>query len=329
MLIFSAAKISILPQMIQEPTKDYIPQTNQPSIFVQFLAIVGITIGLVIVFSFIAAGIILTVFGFKTLGDTFSFNTQNPHVGATLWILQIVSTTVPLFVAPVLFARFIVSDTATYLKPTFKFLPIFLLLIFTIMLFSSPVMEMLSNINQKLSLPAALKGLEDKLRAMELSAQKATEAMLNMKSIWALLWALFVVGLLTAIAEEFLFRGVIQTIFIRWTRNKHAAIWITAILFSAFHMEFFTFLPRVFLGAIFGYFVAYSGSIWTGVWGHFLNNGSAVLITYLFQHKAIKLDPDDQHVFNYPLYAVSIIIVLFLLFIYRNVAMGKKPELSN
>jgi len=315
--------------MIKEPIKDYIPQTNQPAIFVQFLAIVGITIGLVIIFSFIAAGIILAIFGFKTLADTFSFDTQNPHVGATLWILQIVSTTLPLFVAPVLFARFIVSDTSTYLKPTFRFLPVFLLLIFTVMLFSSPVMEMLSNINQKLTLPAAFKALEDKMRAMELSAQKATEAMLKMKTIWAMLWAVLVVGLLTAIAEEFLFRGVIQTIFVQWTKNKHTAIWITAILFSAFHMEFFTFLPRVFLGALFGYFVAYSGSIWTGVWGHFLNNGSAVVITYLYQRKTITLDPDDQHVFNYPVYAFSLIIVIFLLFIYRNIAMGKKPELSN
>jgi hypothetical protein len=94
-------------------------------------------------------------------------------------------------------------------------------------------------------------------------------------------------------------------------------------------MEFFTFLPRVFLGALFGYFVAYSGSIWTGVWGHFLNNGSAVVITYLYQRKTITLDPDDQHVFNYPVYAFSLIIVLFLLFIYRNISMNKKPVLNS
>jgi membrane protease YdiL (CAAX protease family) len=315
--------------MIQEPIKQDTPQTNTINPFLQFLSITGITIGLVIVFSAIAAGVIMSVFGMKTLTDTFAFNTGNPHLSSALWILQIVSTTIPLFLAPVIFARLIMNDTRDYLKSSFNFTPVFLLLIFTIMLFSNPIMEALTNINQRLVLPASLKGLEEWMRAAEQSAQKATEAMLSMKNIWSMLWAVFVVGLLTAIAEEFLFRGVIQTIFVRLTKNKHAAIWITAILFSAFHMEFFTFLPRVFLGAIFGYFVAYSGSIWTGVWGHFLNNGSAVVITYLYNQKIVKLNPDDQHVFNLWAYTFSLIIVLFLLFIYRNVSMQKKPALSN
>jgi hypothetical protein len=89
-------------------------------------------------------------------------------------------------------------------------------------------------------------------------------------------------------------------------------------------MEFFSFLPRVALGVFFGYFVAWSGSIWTSVWAHFLNNGSAVVITYLYQHKAISLNPDDQHVFNYGSYVFSLIIILILLYIYRNIAL-KRP----
>ena len=314
--------------MIQGPIKANTSPENQIGSFVQLITITGITFGLVIVFSFIAAGIILAIFGFKTLSDTFSFNTQNPHITTALWLLQIVSTTLPLFIAPVLFARYIINQPAEYLKTSFKFSPILLIVIFTVMLCSMPIMEVLGNINQKLVLPHFLQGLEDWMRRAELSAQKATEALLNLKTIGNMLWAVFVVGLLTAIAEEFLFRGVIQTIFVRWTDNKHAAIWITAILFSAFHMEFFSFLPRVFLGALFGYFVAYSGSIWPAVWGHFLNNSSAVVITYLYQHKTIKLNPDDQHVFNYPQYAFCLIIVLFLLYIYKSLASGKKHLFS-
>jgi len=42
----------------------------------------------------------------------------------------------------------------------------------------------------------------------------------------------------------------------------------------------------------------------------------------------IKLNPDDQHVFNYGSYAFSLIIILFLLLLYKNIATGKKllPE---
>lgn len=310
--------------MIKEPIQELEPRQTEVHPSVQFIILIAGTIFALFLFGLFAAGIIWVVYDAKTLADVMSFNTANKNTIPGLWILQIISTTIPLFVVPVLFARFIVHDTSRYLKPTFKFAPILLLLIFSIMLFSSPVMEVLVNINQKLTLPGPLKAIEDIMRTMEQQAQKATDAMLTMNSVGSMLFAVFVVGLLTAIAEEFLFRGCVQTLFIRWTGNTHAAIWITAILFSTFHMEFFSFLPRVALGVFFGYFVAWSGSIWTGVWAHFLNNGSAVVITYLYQHKSISLNPDDQHVFNYPSYAFSLIIILILLYIYRNVTL-KRP----
>ncbi|WP_121808550.1 CPBP family intramembrane glutamic endopeptidase [Mucilaginibacter kameinonensis] len=314
--------------MIKDPIQVPQPQRSQITPSLQFIILIALTIGLLIVCSLIAAGIIGAIFGTQTLTDTFTFNVHNPHVGAALWTLQIISTTLPLYLTPVIFARFIVKEPVDYLKVTPKFPPVLLLLILSIMICSSPVMEVLVNVNQKLVLPAPLKSLEDALRAMEAQAQKATEAMLQMKTISDMLFAVLVVGLLTAIAEEFLFRGCLQTIMIRWTGNPHAAIWITAILFSAFHMEFFTFLPRVALGVFFSYFVMWSGSIWTSVWAHFLNNATQVVILYLYSQKRITLDPNDQHVFNYQSYALSVIIILILLFMYRNTAKGKSPLLS-
>jgi membrane protease YdiL (CAAX protease family) len=324
MLIFSGAKIRILQQMIKEPIKELDPQQTQTHPSVQFIILVAGTIIILILFGLLAFGIIGTFFGPRTLADVTALNITNKNAITGLWILQIISTTIPLFIAPVLFARYIIGDTRNYLKWKTGFSPLLLLMVFAIMVFSSPVMEVLVNLNQNLKLPPSLKLLEDAMRTMEHQAQKVTAAMLNMNSIGDLLFAISVIGLFTAIAEEFLFRGCIQTIFVKWTKNTHAAIWITAILFSAFHMEFFSFLPRVALGVFFGYFVAWSGSVWTGVWAHFLNNGSAVLITYLYKHKTISLNPDDQHVFNYGSYAFSLIIILILLYIYRNIAL-KRP----
>jgi membrane protease YdiL (CAAX protease family) len=314
--------------MIQEPVKTTKPGQTDIHPVLQIVMIFFLVFGLCIVGFFAAQAIISVLYGPKITAAVFAFNVIDSRVTSGLWILQIVSTTLPLFIVPVFFAKVIARNTPEYLRATVKTSPVLFLLVFAIMLVSSPIMEALSNFNQKLVLPGPLKAIEDIMRSMEQAAQKATEAMLHMNTIWNMLWAVFVVALLTAIAEEFLFRGVIQTIFLKWTKNKHVAIWITAILFSAFHMEFFTFLPRVFLGVIFGYFVVYSGSIWTSVWAHFLNNGSAVVITYLFQHKTIKLDPDDQHVFNLGAYAFSLIIVLFLLFVYRKVTMDKKLTLN-
>jgi membrane protease YdiL (CAAX protease family) len=324
MLIFSDAKIRILRQMIKDPIKEPEPQQTSTRPSVQFIILVAGTIFLLIIAGILAAGVIWVIYGTKTLADVMALNIADKNTITGLWILQIISTTIPLFIVPVLFARFIGGDTPTYLKTTFKVPLVLFLMVFSIMLFASPVMEVLVNLNQNLKLPASLKLLEDAMRTMEQQAQKVTNLMLHMDSIGDMLFAVLVIGLMTAIAEEFLFRGCIQTIFVKWTKNTHAAIWITAILFSAFHMEFFSFLPRVALGVFFGYFVAWSGSIWTGVWAHFLNNGSAVVITYLYQHKTISLNPDDQHVFNYGSYAFSLIIILILLYIYRNIAL-KKP----
>ena len=247
-------------------------------------------------------------------------NTNSPHFKEAFWIVQPLANTLPIFAISPIFSYFFVKDVKGYLKPGFKFSPILLLLVLVIMFGSTPITELLSNINEKIPLPPYLKWM----REMEDSATKLMNAVLIMKTFWAMLGNLLLIGLLTAIVEELMFRGCLQTILFKWTKNIHLAIWITAALFSAFHMEFFGFLPRLFLGALFGYFVAWSGSIWTSIWAHFLNNGTIVVVMYLYQQKVINLNPDNQHLFNYISYLISFIIVLFLLIIFRKVALPKK-----
>lgn len=295
--------------------------TIHPSM--QFVTLAGIVVGAMLLGALIGVGIIAAVYGLKTIIQIGTFNTTYPGVINAIWILQITSTTVPLFLGPVIFAKYIVREPQDYLKATGTN-PLLFLMVLVIMFFSSPLMEWLVNTNQQMKFPHFLQGLYDWMRRSEDQAQKETQLLLQMKSIGAMLFDLTVIGLLTAIAEEFLFRGCVQTIFTRWTNNKHWGIWIAAILFSAFHMQFFGFLPRLMLGVLFGYFVTWSGSIWTSVWAHFINNGSAVVVTYLFQQKTIKFNPDDQHVFNYFAYVFSLALTVFLLIVYRNIAQSKK-----
>jgi membrane protease YdiL (CAAX protease family) len=169
-------------------------------------------------------------------------------------------------------------------------------------------------------LPEYLSGVQKWMRDSEDKAEKLITLLLKMDTIFGVIANVIAVGLFTAIVEELMFRGCVQTIFVKWTGNVHAAVWITAILFSAFHMEFFGFLPRLLLGALFGYFAAWSGSVWPAVWGHFINNATAVVAVYLYQHKLVKIDPNSTQIFKYPAYVFSFIIVLFLLFLYHNVA---------
>ena len=298
---------------------------QQQSAQLQLLIFIGISLGAILIGYLIGMGVIMGLYGIDIIMQIARLDLSNPNAVNALWILQIISTTIPLFIAPVFFAYVIVKEPQAYLRTTVQFPWGLLMLTLFIMFVSSPLIEWLSNVNQRMVFSGPLKGIQDWMREKEDTAQKLTAVLLEMKTVGSMIKNVLLVGLLTAIAEEFMFRGVIQTILTRWTKNVHWAIWITAIFFSAFHMEFFGFLPRLLLGVLFGYMVVWSGSIWPAVWGHFINNGTAVVVTYLFQNKKITVSPDDQHVFNYSSYLFSLIIVVFLLLMYRYIATGKKP----
>jgi membrane protease YdiL (CAAX protease family) len=297
---------------------------NQMSPGKQFLLFVAVFGAIFIIGNLLGMAIIASTYGLNLIKDIANLNFSNPQSITALYILQIITTTVPIFAAPVVFAYWVVQDPDEYIKPGFRIPWMLFVIVFLVMMISSPLIELLSNINQQMVLPNWLSGLEKWMKESEEGARRITMAILHMNTVWDCIKNVILIGLLTAIAEEFMFRGGIQTIMAKWTKNIHAAIWVTAAMFSAFHMEFYGFLPRLLLGALFGYFVAWSGSIWPAVWAHFLNNSTAVIATYLYQKKQIKLNPDDEHVFSYPGYIFSLIIIIILLLVYKKAAMSIK-----
>ncbi|MEB0263452.1 MULTISPECIES: type II CAAX endopeptidase family protein [unclassified Mucilaginibacter] len=302
---------------------------NQMSPAKQFLLFVAVFGGIFLAGNLLGFGMIAAIYGIDILLDIAKLNFSHPQSINALYILQVVTTTIPIFLAPVVFAKWIVRDTNDYIKPTFRFPWLLFVIAFFIMALTMPLIEFLSNMNQQMILPKWLGGLEKWMKDSEESARRVTEAILKMDSVWDCIKNVLLIGFLTAVAEEFMFRGVLQTIFEKWTKNTHIAIWVVAVLFSAFHMEFYGFFPRTLLGAIFGYFVAYSGSIWPAIWGHFLNNATAVISTYLYQKKLITLNPDETNVFNTPGYLFSLIIIINLLLVYKKVAQGRQKPLLN
>jgi hypothetical protein len=65
-------------------------------------------------------------------------------------------------------------------------------------------------------------------------------------------------------------------------RNIHVAVVVTSILFSAFHFQFFSFIPRFILGMVLGYLMFYGRSIWYPILAHFVNNTMGVIYYYFY-----------------------------------------------
>ncbi len=164
-------------------------------------------------------------------------------------------------------------------------------------------------------------GNETWMRAREAAAKGISDAFLQGSGYPDLVWSLLIVAVLPSLGEELLFRGTLQPLFSRWTGSKHAGVWLSAILFSAIHMQFFGFVPRLLLGVIFGYALLRSGSLWLPVLLHFWNNGTIVVVTWLNARGLIHLDEAELSVFH-PLWAIILggALGLWLLFFMKETA---------
>lgn len=148
-------------------------------------------------------------------------------------------------------------------------------------LVSLPAMNWLVDFNGSMGLPSWMSGVEEAMRQAEDMAADATKQILDINTIPQLLFCLFVVGLMAGLSEEMLFRGAMQRTMQDSRLGAHTAIWVTAIVFSAFHMQFFGFLPRMLLGAWLGYLFVWTRSLWVPIIAHTLNNSTVVVMSYL------------------------------------------------
>jgi len=117
-----------------------------------------------------------------------------------------------------------------------------------------------------------------------------------------------IIAVLPALGEELLFRGLIQKYAGKIFKNIHVAIWLTAIFFSAFHMQFFGFVPRMLLGAFFGYLYYFSGSLWYPIIAHFFNNGFTLIFIYMYQRGSIEYDIENTE--SVPLDTAAIFFII-------------------
>lgn len=186
------------------------------------------------------------------------------------------------FIFPSCLAAFLcIKKPGSYLGINIKIFGRQFLGVLILYFISLPFFNALIEWNSNLHLPDFMSGLENMFRNWEDSAAATTSIILNDSSWFGLISGILVVGIITGVSEEMFFRAGIQRAIMQSSVSPHIAIWLTAIIFSAIHFQFFGFIPRLLLGALFGYFYYYSGSIWISSFAHAFNNSMAVIIAWL------------------------------------------------
>lgn len=186
-----------------------------------------------------------------------------------------------------------------------------------IMFASVPAINLLSEINHTIPFPEALSSLESYLKGLENRAEELTMRMLKVDSVTGLFINIGLIALIPAIGEELFFRGIIQKL-LQTKFHTATAVWVTAIIFSAVHMQFYGFIPRVLMGALLGYLFVWTGNLWIPVIAHFVNNATAVIFHYVrgdAQTAILDLEEIGKSD-TYMIGIVSIVIVTMMLFYY-------------
>lgn len=232
-----------------------------------FLALIGVLL-------FMLLGGITTLWATEatslSAALTTDYKTEQGLMG--IRILQSFQT-IGIFIFPSVALAFLVSNSPWDFLG-FQKINIRLFLISSLfMLVSLPGINLLASLNALVPMPQWMLNMEQ-------TAMEITNALLKTSSPFLLFLNIIIVAVLPALGEELFFRGIIQPYVCKTVKNTFWGILIASAFFSAIHLQFQGFIPRLLLGMMFGYLYVWSGSIWLPIAVHFINNAAATVLYY-------------------------------------------------
>lgn len=291
--------------------------------WLQLVVLTAYTIVGLFGFMLISYALILPFFGFdlEAWQEALTYPTESPEGRLPLLISQGITSLGAFFIMPLIFMRkflkYSLSDFFSTPSPIAQPLIMTMIITFSFMVVNSIVVEW----NQDLELPEFLSWFESQAKSKEAQLQQMTEYLTNFSGFMQFLVGLIVIALIPAIGEEFLFRGLLQNMFTRGFGNPHIAIWLTALLFGAFHFQFYGVFPRMLLGVLFGYLYYWSGHLSLAMIGHFINNAFTLVTLYLYSVGVINQDitgnpelPPTALLFLFALICGALLVVFRLYF---------------
>lgn len=209
----------------------------------------------------------------------------------TLKTMQFIQAIGVFILPPLVLAYLWSAKPSEYLCLDKKTKALDIVYVFVFMVLIIPFVNLLGDLNQQLELPKALEGIENWMKTSEEQAKILTGKLLAVKDVQGLLFNIILIAMLPALGEELIFRGALQRILHEW-KGAIFAIWVTAFVFSAIHLQFYGFVPRLLMGTFFGYLLLWSGNLWLPILAHFTNNLLAVVF-YYFRNNGYKMPDID------------------------------------
>ena len=307
--------------------KGFLPRTLHPGLQILLLLgfmLIGACVGYAIVFAWAQWGFGLSVGQVQQVA-------QNPTAAPQGWGLLMMMQGVLLFVAGAGGALALASALgygwAEYFNPRRLGAGWWLLAAAVLIVVILPLMSVIIAWNADAHFPAALHDFEVWARASEDRAGELTKFLTRFNSGARFAVGVVVIALVPAVAEELVFRGVIQKNLVRWF-SPHVGVWLGAALFSAIHFQFFGFVPRFVLGLVLGYLYLWSGNILVSMAAHFTQNALQLLILYLTQRGQFGwgFDPDATDALPLTLVLPSVLLTAGLLYVlYRGMSTPTAP----
>ncbi len=264
----------IPPQEIQIP-KTFIERHGISPILFAFISLVVVFV----LYQLVGGVITVLIFGIKTtFANVLAFRMVT-GVGQLLFIL----------IPTLILVRFVSFSTKEFLRvrvPDVRLILFSLVGIFSL----QQVLQVYLTLQDKIPIPEPFQSQIQKFKDL---IEEAYKQLVSTNTIPELLLILLVIAVIPAIAEEFLFRGLIQRSFQKKFTPLHSAVF-TGIIFGAYHLNPFALVPLAGLGIYLGFLAMRSDSIWVASTAHFFNNALACIATYLHLSDDFVVTGDPQ-----------------------------------
>ncbi len=243
-------------------------------------------------------------------------------------VFQGVSAFGGFIVSSWIFIRFAEKAPLSVLNPRNSFGVQNVALVSIIFLGVMPFSSWLIEWNTQLDFPSFLSEFEKWADQKEKSLSELTFFLIKFQNISSFLLGFLVIAVLPGIGEELIFRGILQRN-LGMVMSPHVAIFLTAMLFSAIHLQFYGFFPRMFLGLLLGYVYFWSGNLNLAIWGHIFNNGFTLLMVYLYQQNLVGYNLMQTQSMPWYLVLCSGLLTGSVLFLFwrRNVSLPPENKL--